>query len=505
MTCHLRFGLFALGLAAATACSSQGGHSTPSAEPQESVAAALVGTNLSFAKSFVVVDQPSLGGSIATDFAMGTLLYNTNQYLASITPQWNIDHPQDQRQVHINSQFALKPFQGGSADVVSNNASPQHIGTVVPTIDSFGERVVPFFNPDQNKVGPFRLLAVVNRLDLAGDFDLRPGSQLAAGERRWFGEGRLVFGLSNPLDATTPFPMTFIMEFRLPALTTDQYGNIVVDSAFDFANGPVSNDDWIARRKLWAQMWTTLSTLALGSAQYVSTLHSLVAAFATGDNHLALRTGERVRNQTTGALTNEFEYREFYLSGTWELSTRKLRREPFACSQKSNTLVSRINSDWNTSTNALVWDYLLGARNMTSDEITETTARCGGALPYGQTGANGTEFMAKFTRFMPNTVWSIATPEPQRHQMALGTCSGCHSGETNAAGFQIQPSLVGQNAKLSTFLSSKTSATPNGVTYFYDEPGRRMSLFAGFAAGTDVPGDMLHNLSCHDANTCVVP
>lgn len=515
MTPQKSLGLLVLSLQ--LACSSAATSPDPSPESpiadeiaqSRSIGAALVGTppdnvQLAQGKSFVVVDQPSLA-AVAKAFPMGKLLYDVNQYLTAITPQWNIDHPTDPRKVHDDLDWATHPFHGGSTDTVDNNNAPHPVGTVIPSVDSFGERVVPYFAPDVDPVGPFRLLAVVNRLDLAGDFDMRGGGELGGAERRWFGEGRLIFGLSSPLDPKTPFPMTFIMEYRLPALTTNKSGTIVVDTAFDFAVGPTSMADWIQRRKLWAQVWANLSTYDLGSSAYQSALRTVVAAFAIGKNHLALRSGERVRSQANGAVTDEFEYREFYLNGQWMLSTRKLRREPMGCAEKSATLTSRIDSEWNGAP-TFAWNYMLGDRNMTDAEISEVTAACGGSLPYGQQDEDpGVQFRAKFSRFKTSDVWNVATTEDKRHAFAAGTCSGCHGGETGTSrGFHVVPSLPGKNATLSTFLSGKSTATPNGVEYPSNEPGRRIALLKAFGNGTDVAGDMLHDLTCNDVDTCPI-
>ena len=86
----------------------------------------------------------------------------------------------------------------------------------------------------------------------------------------------------------------------------------------------------------------------------------------------------------------------------------------------------------------------------------------------------------------------------------MGTCTGCHAAETNTHGFQIAPSLPGADAAVSAYLSGKTSATPGGNEYDYDEPTRRIDLAKQFLNNTDVPGDMLHNLQCNDVDTCPV-
>ena len=69
--------------------------------------------------------------------------------------------------------------------------------------NAFEQRIVDRWvlgDPD----GPFRLLAVVNRLDLAGDEDTRGGGQTAGGDGRWFGEGRLGYGVTSYLRPSQP-------------------------------------------------------------------------------------------------------------------------------------------------------------------------------------------------------------------------------------------------------------------------------------------------------------
>src|SRR5262249_22667447 len=89
---------------------------------------------------------------------------------------------------------------------------------------------------------PFRLLAIVNRIDLR---DLSRGSA---------GEGRFVFGVLDPA-TQTPLQFTVILEYNLPATTVED----VVRWATDFHN---------------------LSNFPLGSAQYNAALQAITDRFA---------------------------------------------------------------------------------------------------------------------------------------------------------------------------------------------------------------------------------
>jgi hypothetical protein len=113
---------------------------------------------------------------------------------------------------------------------------------------------------------PLRLLAITNRLDLAG----------VSGHA---GEGRLIFGVLGP--DKTPLPFTIIFEYRLPTRA---------------GMGP----------REWAREWHTLAALPLGSPQYNARLQALTDKFATAGTLAQVRTNEI-------ALAQPWELREFRL------------------------------------------------------------------------------------------------------------------------------------------------------------------------------------------------
>lgn len=529
----------ALGLAAAAclALAACGGSSSPDQPAQAETAgralpqSAEAAPPVYYDRSFVITD-PQVLDAIAPDFKVGALLYVVNRYLNKLAP----DHGKDQHEARF---FALNPFKGAGRDTDAHNAlSPNDpdqakVGTVPVIYNTFRNVILAdgAFEPDLG-VEPFRLIAVVNRLDLAGDFDMRGGGILGGAERRWFGEARLIFAVDRTLADGTPMPMTVSAEYRLPALKKNAGGAIVLDNDFVFANGPVDEADWRQRRQLWGQVWQELSTYALNSPEYLARLRTIlswtaygvrfdraqIAASTNASHNLAFRTGEKVRvgsgagGDQQGAVTKEFEYREFYLNDNWMLTTRKLRREPFDCAAKSTTLATRIAEDWWSSTNSMSWRYILGDRNLDAAELADLKATCG-RLPYGQVDDNGdTQMRAKFARFMASSVWrtKASVGEPQTHSFALGSCSGCHAGETGTKGFHIAPPPAGQPALLSAFLSPQqqpTSAAPRGTAYSSDEPGRRMALTARFAAGDTNTADnpLLYDIGCKNVDVACRP
>lgn len=448
------------------------------------------------ASSLIITDRVAFR-RVEEEFRMGRLMLDVAAFIAEETELYNATHV-DQRDPVEPDEFAVHPFGGGSRDTQSHNAyEGLKVGVTPVVFDSFEAMVVkpggiPWV-PSVNPRGNFRLLAVVNRLDLAGDWDRRQGGQFAGVERRWFGEGRLIFGIAEDRD-DGPYPMTFIVEYALPALIEGPDGAVVVDDAFDFAAGPVSETAWKEGRARWARVWRELSDSPRDSETYQRKLRDVVALFARGSASLGLRSGQRLKTPDGGS-TNEFEYREHYLNGNWMLANRKVRREPFRCAQRSHALAARIEADWNEAEHALHYDYIMGRRNLEDDELAEITELCGGELSYGQGDDDNDsppyQLRAKFVRFQLGQVWDTLLPEDKRHQFAMGTCTGCHAGETASPGFLVSPRRANEDASLAPFLTGGAEFSSGGVTYRYDELGRRAYLLQKFLAGEDIPTEML--------------
>jgi hypothetical protein len=126
---------------------------------------------------------------------------------------------------------------------------------------------------------PFRLLAIVNRLDLRTSGNA--------------GEGRLIYGVLDELG--NPLPFTVIFEYGVPL------DNAKVGSA-----------------EAWANRWHALAGLPLGSPAYNSTLEAITDTF-TGANANPARPNGSALNQlrtNESALARDWELREFQLTTT---------------------------------------------------------------------------------------------------------------------------------------------------------------------------------------------
>ncbi len=341
--------------------------------------------------------------------------------------------------------------------------------------------------------GPFRLLAVVNRMDLAGDVDER-GIIDAAKDPRNFGEARLIFGLiDKEYEANTgkPYPMTFIIEYRLPALDA----NYNVIEGYDFAGKLFSQAEWQTQMQRWGKVWRQLSkwdpTSGAQSVAYREYLTKLVARFARPENFVALRANlEMNRDGKT-----EYELREWYMlkANNWVLIPRKPRDEPYACGD--NTDLARIVEHyWSPARGDLNMARVTPANptNVVGYNIPRTVKQSpvtiGATLAGCPVNANGVPTLfemkaqpgeenritAAFGRAKADFVWRMPTAsEDGRHQFAIRTCTGCHSKEAGVFGFHVLPRMAGGRAKLSTFLTGEATFTHGNKTYKYNELDKR--------------------------------
>lgn len=358
----------------------------------------------------------------------------------------------------------------------------------------------------QLRGGPFRLLAVVNRMDVASDFD----DDGAIADPRALGEVHLVYGMvDRAYEAMTgqPFPMVFVIAYRLPPIMW-QAGEAVLDSRYkqrDLATLPAI---WSWKMSAWASLWGRLSNQPAGSPAHLAAIRTILRLAATPDNFIHVRSNTRV-NET------EWELREWYQLGTNQsLVTRKPRGEPYHCSSGTAELTGLVNRFWSSAdadldmrTRDALWTRFKGLNGwvIPRDDGSPLLA---GATSYSNCGTGPTTspyamyapanavfnrpqvvFKAPFARANASFVWRLApgVDERRRHAFAIRTCSGCHGREGATAGFHISPRLAGQNAALSAFMTGAPGNTfsirdQKGVlqTYAYNELEVRRGWFTKF-------------------------
>lgn len=371
--------------------------------------------------------------------------------------------------------------------------------------------------------GPFRLLAVVNRLDISGDVDDR-GIIDAAKAPRTIGEGRLVFGLvdrAHEAQRNAPYPLTLIIEFRLPALDA----NFNVIDGFDYAGALF--DDAARRTQLerWGLMWRQLSKWdpAHGNANqrqaFADHLWKIVNRFAQADNFVAMRGNVRLVGDNG---VTEFELREWYMlkNGDWTLINRKPRDEPYRCADAKD-LRNLVDFYWDAARQDVnmarvtparptkVIGYLI-PRDIGNSPIPMAKDLTGCPMSGGEPvkfEMKGVDFnmtnrvTAPFGRVRRDTLWDLpGAEEAKRHQFAIRTCTGCHGKEAGIFGFHIAPRMPNQEAALSDFLThgGGTDFSHGGATYRYNElSGRKRWLER--VSTRDPSTQVFESLYRHDA------
>lgn len=239
-------------------------------------------------------------------------------------------------------------------------------------------------------VAPFRLIAIVNRMDLRTQADATSTA----------GESRFVFALTEgPADdpASKPLQMTVIFEYALPVLDT------------------LAPKDWAAR-------WHALSSHKGFDDAYRSDLEALTRGFA-----------ERSASPSHGSALSQVRTNESAFDWFWQFREFRfdaggmLRLSPVANTPDPSLNGSKALTDY-VSANAAA---------ITADKYVIGRALLGGSSDL---------FDAHW--HVPGVT------EPVRRAFAQHTCNGCHSGEnpTVDAAFHVSPFQSGV-ARLSPFLN----------------------------------------------------
>jgi hypothetical protein len=259
---------------------------------------------------------------------------------------------------------------------------------------------------------PFRLAAIVNRIDLAENLIYGGGSA---------GEGRFVFGVRDRTQGGCVFmPFSVIFEYGVPK-----------SGCHDLRD--------------WARQWVNLSNLTIGSAPYNAALEAITEQFAKAHAAPSKPNGSALNQLRTNekALNPLWELREFKIkSGThllFEDTTKQTVDETLnngtALGQYINANAAKIKLDKH-----VVPDHFPGA----SDPFMAATSRA---------SANqlNTHFAAP----------GVADNDARFH-FSFNSCSACHIRETSTNGtpagnnlfLHVDPQVI--PAKLSRFLTGST-------------------------------------------------
>jgi hypothetical protein len=269
------------------------------------------------------------------------------------------------------------------------------------------------------KFAPFKLIAIVNRLDLRGNSAYGFSNP---------GEGRFVF---EALTANcSPLRFTVIFEYGLPISSCQAL-------------------------KDYAGKWYDLKQETLGSAAYNQNLQALTDAFAAAGAAPQKPNGSALNQIRTNeiALASPWELREFNIDpNTHLLFETTVKQEP---AKKYNAKAQPPGSTADVSLMAK-WVNDNDTRIIADRHTVPAALSTGEAFLGGKSHTESSGF------------WDAApmqiTQDDARHHFSLNTCSGCHGGETQTPFVHVGtvPVPFGTEAALSGFLRTITVTDPAG-------------------------------------------
>lgn len=378
----------------------------------------------------------------------------------------------------------IKPWleRSGSTNVTFNNW-----GGIWDTYESHED--------DLLKNAPFKLTAIVNRIDLRSNTAFVPFLFSA-------GETRFIFTLVSLADPQASSGTSMYPPGEPPkhpntgenaSKTLDWNGMNII-----FEYGNVQND--LCELKAFAQQWKDLGSLTLGSSAYNDALE-LITNTVTSANAVPgkpngsalnrIRTNEKIFARVTSSgggfnwASADWEFRQFeinptthnlepalltntpkhsanaakYISGTGNtggnLDFNKLPQSDEAFPASSNDKNTLMDMVYGPSL------YYLTVKNgkpkMPASYLTSFARIDGEYVHYW-----GLDFKTSTTHFNAGNYSSSGnypTEREYRHQLSLNTCQGCHAGETKTIFTHIRPLGYGTPADYWITTPSTTSGT----------------------------------------------
>lgn len=374
------------------------------------------------------------------------------------------------------SDFARRWLRSWVFDQSINNDPVPKRAAMLATILAKWEAVSGGPNaPLDMAKAPFRLLAIVNRLDLRGNVTYGGGKGDPCEPACNGGEGRFVFcfcdreidggsggyGNGNPNGGGTaggdPIPggagneFLVIMEYCVP-----------------------KND--CRSLHAYAQQWANLQCIPFGPV-YNAALQNITDQFA-GLNAAPGRPNNSALNQLR---TNEN-----LLNATWELREFAIFKNDSDAGHLRPVTVKQTPREDSDAT-AFLQNYITTTVPAPPSHKVplEWNQVPGGPLaPF----LGGRAVMMPISLTSGSNAWAttgFTAPNMVRHQFALNTCNGCHSTETNTRFTHVGCRLPNQQAPLSGFLVGdgaggpllvNVPGSPAGVAGFFDLQRREQDL-----------------------------
>lgn len=269
---------------------------------------------------------------------------------------------------------------------------------------------------------PFRLLAVVNRMDL------RRNPNIANA-----GEGRFVFGMVDPIDGS-PLSFTFIFEYRQPITTPSDVVEI-------------------------AAKWHALGSIPAFNQDYIDALKAVTATFASkdaapgrpnGSSIGQVRSNEIALNDFGDPTAAGWELREWRIKNDGGLFEPDTVKETPPASLNDTEFLGFLLDRFGTGLPEQLPDAMLGFRGIT------------GLSPAFQWEVPG-----------------VSNNDLRLRRFSVHTCSGCHGGDgqtvDGTAFLQVTNREESQEASLSRFL---TGISASGTEVVDPATGELKSTFS---------------------------
>lgn len=310
---------------------------------------------------------------------------------------------------------------------------------------------------------PFKLLAIVNRLDLRAIDD--------QGNVQSAGEGRFVFGVlgddGKPLPPSGGFaPGGFLVIFEYEQ---------VADSMQDLGR--------------WVQQWHELGRHRIGSQRYNDALERITRRFSDHG---------QAPHKVNQSPINQIRTNEVSLGPTWELREFVLD-EPSGLLAQHTVAVTpgTVEVNGTAALSQLINDNEAAILDgsFALDDIWLGASSLSGPFQPSDFPDFGERTFVVNDLFAPfvNIPWSAAgiNSNDARHAFAVNTCNGCHRDETLTDFAHVQfpedhtlPGSLGTPAKLSGFLTGIELPDPvePAVTRSFDDLGRRKADMEELAA-----------------------
>lgn len=283
-------------------------------------------------------------------------------------------------------------------------------------------------------IAPFRLLAIVNRVDLRGN-STYGGTNVPPSEPA--GEARFVFGV---IPSGGPVNFTVILEYAVPLHDCGQV-------------------------QAWGAQWAALDKLALPSAAFNNALQAITDQFSrAGQNPAQLPNLSAIAQvRANEFLGTQWELRQFNLDSTGFLVESAVAATPAIINNNTTNLTAFITNVPSPASFCIIGPLLATP-----------------SIPI-PIMFNGNPFLGGWAPEAFGMFWNAPSLGGPlccvRHIVSLNTCNACHTQETGTAFTHVDPRAFGSQSGLSGFLFGTSVTDPSGcsgVVYSYSDLARRV-------------------------------